>query len=115
LSALQDAFINAFLSPTYPFRESVAYTPSGGTAKVIYGVVRRGGLTKGKGKEGMAPAYDYELLVSNDSTSGIATVTAGEDTVLMSAYEFGAAETNTFTVAGIMGHSQMGWHLGLRP
>lgn len=110
---LEQQFIDAFLSSENPFRESVVYTVSGGTAKTIYAVVKRGGTVRTSGRADTTPAgYDCELLISPDSTSGIATVKIGEDTVAITAPEF--AETNVYNVSGIIAKTAMAWHLGLK-
>jgi len=114
--SLSDEFINVFLDESNPFRESVTYTPSGSTAKSIYGIVNRGGGSKtsqGRGSDKMGAIYDYELIISCDATSGVQYVVPMKDKVSITAPEFG--ETNVFTVAGVIKKTPMGWVLGLRP
>ena len=114
--SLETDFISVFLDESNPFRESVTYTPSGGTAKAIYGMVNRGGTSKttqGRSVEKMGALYDYELVISCNATSGIANVIPGKDRVVISAPEF--AESNTFMVAGVIAKTAMCWKLGLRP
>lgn len=114
--SLEDEFISVQLGADNPFRESVSYTPSGSTAKTIYAIVSRSGSSKISTKrstERAGAAYDYEMLISCNATSGIQYVVPGKDKVSITAPEF--AETNTFTVAGIVSKTAMCWHLGLRP
>jgi hypothetical protein len=109
---LKQEFIDQFLNSENPFRESVTYTPSGGTAKVISGIVKRGGLGKTSGPAKLLSGWDYELLISQDATSGIATITKGMDKVLIASPEVGG--TNSFIVAGIIAKTPLCWHLGLK-
>jgi len=114
--SLETEFINVFLDESNPFRESVTYTPTGAAAKVIYGIVNRGGNAKsstGRGTDRLNAIYDYTMLISCTATDGVQYVTPNKDKVLITAPEFG--ESNTFLVAGVIAKTAMAWHLGLRP
>ena len=110
----QAEFILRQLSAANPARESIVYTPTGGTAKTIYAVVNRGGMKSVRSKIDKMPSiYDYEILISTSTASGIAAVTSGKDTVTMTMHEINGS--NIFTVAGIIARNAACWHLGLRP
>ncbi len=109
---LSDIFNRYFLAAVNPFRETVTYTKTGGTAKSIYGMVRRGGMQKVSGSDKTPSMYDYELIIAIDATNGIDQVTTGKDKVAFTLSETGTS--NTFIIAGIIEKTGMCWHLGLR-
>lgn len=114
--SLSDEFVTVFLDASNPFRETVTYTATGSAAKDIFAIVNRGGAAKtsrGHGAEKLGSIYDYELIISCDATQGIQYVTPMKDKVSIVAPEF--AESNTFSVAGVISKTAMCWHLGLRP
>lgn len=112
--SLSNEFIGAFLSDDNPFRESITYTPTGGTAKTIYALVKRGGaMNNNNAADKTNSIYDYEIVIANDATSGIATITTGKDKISMAAPELNET-AHTFMVVGIIGKTGMAWKLGLR-
>jgi hypothetical protein len=114
--SLSEEFIDVFLDADNPFRESISYIKTGSAAKTIYGIVRRGGMQKisNTGRADKTPiAYDYQAIISVDSTDGIDRITPGKDKIVVSSPEFSG--TNTFIVAGIIARTGMCWHLGLVP
>jgi hypothetical protein len=111
-TGLKSDFISNFLNAQNPFCETIIYTISGGTAKNIYAIVKRGGLGKGSGPVKLPSGWDYEILISHDSTSGIEEVTKGLDKVFITSPEVG--EVNSFLVAGIIAKTPMCWKLGLK-
>ncbi len=111
-TGLKNDFISTFLNAQNPFCETVVYTVSGGASKTIYAIVKRGGLKKGSGPVKLPSGWDYEVLISHDSTSGIAEVTKGEDKIFIASPEVG--ENNSFVVAGIIAKTPMCWKLGLK-
>jgi len=112
---LQEAVDAAILGASNPFRESITYTPTGATAKTIYGQVRRGAAAKNSVRgDNTAAVYDTEITISKNTTNGVAAVTIGKDTVTMAAPAYGSAATNVYVVAGIVGQTATFWKLGLR-
>ena len=109
----KQALIDGALSANNPHVESISYTVSGGTAATINAVVNRSaGMIKRQNIDAR-PRYDAEIIISHDSTSGIAAVTPKKDIVVMAAPELNDT-AHTFTVVSIIGKTAMGWHLGLQ-
>lgn len=114
--SLENDFVSVFLDESNPFRESMTYTPSGGAAKAIYGIINRGAAsrtTQDRAVNKIGAVYSHEIIISCNATSGIANVVVGKDKVSFISPEF--AETNTYTIAGIIHKTAMCWKLGLRP
>lgn len=111
---LSTAFNSAMLGESNPFRESITYTATGQSAKTIWAIPKRGGITSNKNTaDKTASIYDYEILIASDATNGIVNPTMGKDTVTMSMPEMGTGN-NVFIVAGIVSKTPMCWRLGLR-
>lgn len=110
---LQSEFLDNILGEEFPFREAISYTPYGGVAKTIYGVMRRDGAYRSmRQPAGMRSVWEIELIISTDATDGIELVTIKGDKVDITAYESGGG-TKTYTVGAIMGRTPMAWRLGL--
>jgi hypothetical protein len=113
MKTAKQALIDGVLNANNPFVESISYTPSGGEATTINATVNRtSGMIRRQNIDGR-PRYDAEIIISNDSTYGISTVTPKEDIVTMAAPELNST-SHTFNVIAIIGKSSMGWHLGLQ-
>jgi hypothetical protein len=109
----KDALIAGALSANNPFVENVSYTVAGGTARAINACVHRVSGSNSRGTIGNRTMYHAEIIISNDATAGIETVTPKKDTVTMSAPELNST-SHSFLVVAIIGKSAMGWHLGLQ-
>jgi hypothetical protein len=107
-------FIAWQLGDQNPFRKLIIYTASGFVAKQIYAVVANKGTKKLSGRGDLNSMYDVEIIISNDSISGISNVTIKKDSVILASPEFGGNK-NTYQVSGIISRTPMAWHLGLRP
>jgi len=107
-----DAFIAGVLSANNPFTELITYTPNGKSPVEIRATVKRNNGVISRNNIDGRTVYSAEIIISNNATYGIAVVTPRKDTVTMSAPELGKV-AHTFQVAGILGKSAMGWHLGL--
>lgn len=101
------------LSDNNPFVESITYTPSGGDAVTINATVKRSSDMMGRENIPDRAHYKAEIIISNDSDSGVADVTPRKDTVTMAAPELSNSSSHTFLVAAIISKTAMGWHLGL--
>lgn len=112
--SLNNEFVTAFLSEENPFREAITYTPYGLSSKNIYAIVKRGGAINNNNKaDKTANIYDYEVIIANDSVSGVTNITTGKDKIVMAAPELNET-SHTFIVVGLMGKTGMCWKLGLR-
>lgn len=109
-----EAFLAGALNANNPFVETVTYTPDGGTAKSVLAVVDRGSGSIKRGVIANRTRYKAEIMISADTTSGIAQVTPRKDIVVLAAPELANSTEHTFTVHTIIGKSTMGWHLGLQ-
>lgn len=94
------------------FEEEIVYTPSGGIAKTIDAVVNRDAVKEDSAGKQNLRSLNIEIEISTDATTGVAIVTAGEDTVAL-AKRVGETAT-TMTVGGIIYSDAGAWRLRLR-
>ncbi len=101
--------INVFLNSN-ELAESITYTPSGGAAKTINAVIDRERLNQQGQDQGRTVSKECEIWIANDSTSGVTSVSKGQDTVAFPIYNQGGSNV-TWRVIEIVSKDEGMWHL----
>lgn len=110
----KDVFASNIVTGSNPFAEIVTYTPSSGTPKEIYAVVRRNTSQQtSRGGMGGIVAYQTEIMIAKTDSDGMLSITPKKDKVTMAAPELNKT-THTYTVVGVVANSAMCWHIGLQ-
>lgn len=94
------------------FAESITYTPYGGSAKTINAVILRERLLPNGVDAGRSVGRDAEILIANDSTEGVTSVTyrgPNLDTVSFPVNQGGTAVN--WKVVDVLGKDDAAWHL----
>ena len=100
---------DVILSPD-DFGEVIAYTVSGGSPKSINALVSRRPSRVGTNGQQLFPENIVEVLISDDATAGIATVTTGADLMSFKLNLADAAVTE-FSVTKILEQVPGRWKL----
>lgn len=92
--------------------EEVSYIPNGGTAKTINVIVDRKQFDRFSVSDGVALKKTCEIMVANDSDSGVTSITRNHDQVMLAEYPGGTAIA--WRVVDIMDVDSISWKLLLR-
>ena len=115
VESLQADFKAVFLDDDL-VAEDIVYTPKGGTALNIRGVVHRNPLRQNPerghpSESGSQSMHDIEIQISRSTVDGVAAVQAHGDTVSV-ALNYGETP-EAFRVAAIINQDPATWRLGL--
>ncbi|MCX5712123.1 MAG: hypothetical protein NTY47_03495 [Candidatus Omnitrophica bacterium] len=100
--------VNAFLNDD-EFAEEIDYTPKGGTVKMIKAIVNRQRVQPSGEDSGRTLSTQFEILIANDVTYGVASINKAGDTVVLAEREGG--ELVTFRVVDILSQDAGMFHL----
>lgn len=101
-----------FMDTETGFAENISYLPYEGESKTIAAVVNRGMLEPNKQGELNAPGREFEIIILNDATEGIANVQKGQDEVSLPVWPGG--DNVTWAVVDIMSKDEAVYVLKIR-
>jgi hypothetical protein len=104
---LSEDSINTFLN-TGEFAESITYTPSVGSPKVIKAIIVREGLEPSSENSSRSLRKQAEVYIANDETNGVVSIDKKDDRITFDDVE---GEPKEARINEILGKDDGMWHL----